>query len=465
MNSTTRGRGLAALAGGLGLALVLAACSAPPETGGGGTDNGGGGGTDVAEGCEAFEQYGDLAGTTVTVYTSITAPEDQPHIDAYVPFEECTGADIVYEGSREFEAQLPVRLQAGNAPDIAYIPQPGLLATLVNDFPDQVKEVGDLAQQNVDQYYAAAWRDYGSVNGTMYGTPLGANVKSFVWYSPSMFADAGYEIPTTWEEMIELSDAIVEAGGTPWCAGIESGEATGWPATDWLEDVMLRTAGPDVYDQWVNHEIPFNDPQVAEALETVGSILKNPDYVNGGYGDVSSIATTPFTDAGFPIIDGDCWMHRQASFYAANWSTYLEDVEVGEEGDVFAFYFPAFAGADDQPLLGGGEFVTAFSDRPEVQAFQAYLTSPEFVNTKIPLHPTGGWVSANSEQDTSLYASEIDRLSAELLADTSRSFRFDGSDLMPGAVGTGSFWTEMTNWIATDKDDQEVLDAIEASWP
>src|SRR5690606_24696734 len=130
----------------------------------GGTDNGGGGGTDVAEGCEAFEQYGDLAGTTVTVYTSITAPEDQPHIDAYVPFEECTGADIVYEGSREFEAQLPVRLQAGNAPDIAYIPQPGLLATLVNDFPDQVKEVGDLAQQNVDQYYAAAWRDYGSVN-------------------------------------------------------------------------------------------------------------------------------------------------------------------------------------------------------------------------------------------------------------------------------------------------------------
>ncbi|WP_250444103.1 ABC transporter substrate-binding protein [Actinotalea sp. C106] len=455
----SRGASAAAVGGFAALALTLAACTPPPSDDDTAGDDGD---FEVAEGCEAFEQYGDLSGTEVNLYTSITAPEDQPHIDSYDQFEECTGATINYEGSREFEAQLPVRIQAGNAPDVAYIPQPGLLNTLVTDFPDAIVPVGDLAAENVDSYYSEAWRGYGTVDDTFYATPLGANVKSFVWYSPSMFADAGYEIPETWDELIALSDQIVAEGGTPWCAGIGSGDATGWPATDWLEDVMLRTAGPDVYDQWVNHEIPFNDPAVAEALETVGSILKNEEYVNAGFGGVSSIATTEFTDAGFPILDGECWMHRQASFYQANWGEAQEGVTVAEDGDVFAFYFPSES-TDSQPLLGGGEFVAAFDERPEVQAFQAFLTSPEWVNAKIPLAP--GWVSANSEQDTSLYESPIDALSAELLADTSREFRFDASDLMPGAVGAGSFWTEMVNWIANDKPDNEVLDAIEASWP
>lgn len=462
MRSNTRRHRAIAVVGGLSLALALAACTPPPDD----EDEPGGGeepGDEVAEGCEGFVDYGDLSGTEITVYTSITSPEDEPHIVSYEPFEECTGADVIYEGSREFEAQLPVRIQAGDPPDIAYIPQPGLLATIVRDNPDAVVPVGEMAEANVDEYYDPAWKEYGSIDGTYYATPLGANVKSFVWYSPSMFADAGYEIPETWDELIALSDQIVADGGTPWCAGIESGEATGWPATDWLEDVMLRTAGADVYDQWVNHEIPFNDPAVADALETVGSILKNPDYVNGGIGDVRSIASTPFTDAGFPILDGQCWMHRQASFYAANWESAREGVTVAEDGDVFAFYFPSMD-ADERPVLGGGEFVAAFADRPEVAAFQAFLVSPEWNNAKI--ESTGpGWVSANSGQDTSLYASPIDRLSAELLADPNTVFRFDASDLMPGEVGASSFWTEMTNWIASDKSDQEVLDAIESSWP
>src|SRR6187401_2575414 len=121
-----------------------------------------------------------------------------------------------------------------------------------------------------------------------------------------MFADNGWEIPQTWDDMLALSDTIAATGIKPWCAGIESGAATGWPATDWLEDVMLRTAGPDTYDKWVSHEIPFNDPQVATALDEVGKILKNPDYVNGGLGDVKSVATTRFQDAGLPILDGQC---------------------------------------------------------------------------------------------------------------------------------------------------------------
>ncbi|MCL3863238.1 ABC transporter substrate-binding protein [Actinotalea sp. K2] len=459
MHSNTRRR-YAAVAGGLGLALALAACMpADDEPGGTGTDGDGDGGMEVAEGCEAYEVYGDLSGTTVTLYTSIVAPEDQPHIDSYKPFEDCTGATVEYEGSKEFEAQLPVRVQAGNPPDLAYIPQPGLLQTLVRDF-DAVVPAPEGVESNVDEFYTASWKEYGSVDGTFYAAPLGANVKSFVWYSPEMFASAGYEIPTTWQEMLDLSDAIAAEGSKPWCAGIGSGDATGWPATDWLEDVMLRTAGPDVYDQWLNHEIPFNDPQVAEALAAVGSILKNPEYVNGGFGDVSSIATTEFQAGGLPILDGNCWMHRQASFYQANWP---EGTEVGPDGDVFAFYLPGET-ADDRPLLGGGEFVAAFADRPEVAAFQAFLASPEWANAKAEV-TSAGWVTANNGLDPSLLKSPVDQLSFQLLADPDAEFRFDASDLMPSAVGAGSFWTEMTNWIATDKPDAEVLDAIEASWP
>lgn len=460
MNRITRRRGTALVASVAGLGLLITACSGGDTPGD--DDTAAGGDTD----CAAFEQYGDLSGTTVSVYTSIVAPEDQPHIDSYKPFEECTGATVAYEGSKEFEAQLLVRLEAGNPPDIAYIPQPGLLQTIVGDFPDAVAPVSEAAEANVDEFYAASWKGYGTVDGTFYGAPLGANVKSFVWYSPAVFEENGYEVPTTWDELIALSDQIVAdhaaEGKKPWCAGIGSGDATGWPATDWLEDLVLRIAGGDVYDQWINHEIPFNDPQIAEALGEVGSILKNDEYVNGGLGDVSSIASTTFQDGGLPILtNGLCFMHRQASFYAANWP---EGTDVSSDGDVFAFYLPG-PDADTRPLLGGGEFVAAFADRPEVAAFQAYLTSPEWSNAKAIATPSGGWVSANSGLDPANLTSEIDQLSAELLADTEQEFRFDASDLMPAAVGAGAFWTEMTAWIANDKSDDAVLDSIEAAWP
>ena len=459
--SAARRRTLAVAAGGASLALVLGACSS----------GGGGGGDEESPSaevdCADFEQYGDLSGKTVSVYSTIVDTEAEQQQASYEPFEECTGATIDYEGSKEFEAQLPVRIQSGSAPDIAYLPQPGLLRRIVADFPDAIQPVGDQAAANVDQYYTESWKEYGTVDGTLYATPLGANVKSFVWYSPSMFEEAGYEVPTTWDELMELSDQIVadnpEGDAKPWCAGIASGEATGWPATDWMEDVVLRTAGPEVYDQWVNHEIPFNDPQIATALAAVGDVLKNEDYVNGGLGDVSSIATTEFTEGGYPIIDGLCYMHRQATFYQANWTTLDPDLEVAEDGDVWAFYLPGES-ADDKPLLGGGEFVAAFNDRPEVQAFHAYLSSPEWSNAKASVTPQG-WISANNGLDPELLQSPMDQQAYELLTDESYTFRFDGSDMMPAAVGAGSFWSEMTEWIASDKSDQAVLDAIEASWP
>lgn len=463
MHSTLRRT--AAIVGGLSLALGLAACM-PDDAGTPGStettdspDDPGDG--DTAEGCEAYEVYGDLSGTTVTVYTSIVDVEAVDQEESYDMFEECTGATIAYEGSREFEAQLLVRVEANNVPDIAYLPQPGLLRTIVEDFPGTIVPAPEGTVANVDQFFSPSWKDFGTVDGTFYAAPLGANMKSFVWYAPSMFAEAGYAIPDSWDELLALSDQIVADGGNPWCAGVESGDATGWPATDWLEDVVLRSAGPDVYDQWVAHEIPFNDPAILEALGLVGDILKNPDYVNSTFGDFRTIATTPWTDGGLPIIEGECYLHRAANFYQNMWP---EGTTVAEDGDVFAFYLPSMDGAS-KPVLGGGEFVAAFNDRPEVAAFQTFLSSDTWANEKARVTEGGGWVTANSGLDLDNLATDFDKMASTILGDPSSVIRFDASDLMPAAVGAGSFWTYMTDWFARDLSDQEVLDAIEASWP
>ncbi len=456
MPSRTTSRRWMAITAGMAT-ITLAAC-------GGGSEEADGPGADATSDidCASFEEYGDIEGKEITLYTSIISPEDKPHIDSYVPFEDCTGAEVKYEGSRDFEAQLQVRLQAGNPPDIAYIPQPGLLNTIATTFPDKVVPVGEAAIKNVDEEFDPLWKELGTVDGDYVAAPLGANVKSFVWYSPKKFTEMGYEIPTTQEEMIALTDKMVADNPEikPWCAGIESGSATGWTATDWLEDYLLRTAGPDVYDQWVAHEIPFDDPQVVEALDAVGEILRNEEYVNGGLGGVQSIATTAFGDAGTPIPAGNCFMMRQASFYQANWA---DDLNVAEDGDVFAFYLPGET-ADEKPLLVAGEFTMAFADRPEVAAFQAYLTSSEWSNFKAQVSGPG-WISANNKLDPANLSSPIDQLSVELLTEDDTVIRFDGSDRMPAAVGASSFWSAMTEWISQDSSSEDVLKKVEDSWP
>ena len=452
MSSIRSRRVFAAISGGLGFALVLTACS-----GGDTTDEG----TSAAGGdadCAAYEAYGDLAGKTVSVYTSIVTPEDTPQIDSYKPFEECTGATIEYVGDKAFETQVLVRAKAGNPPDIAYVPQPGLLNQLVAT--GAAVEAPQTVVDNIDEFWGEDWKGYATVDGKVYAAPLGANVKSLVWYSPTEFADSGYEVPTTLDELMALSEKMVEDGKIPWCAGIGSGEATGWPITDWMEDFMLRLSGPDVYDQWVSHEIAFNSEAPTAALDGVGEYLKNPAFVNGGLGDVNSIAATAFQDGGLPILEGTCSLHRQASFYAAN---FPEGTNVAEDGDVFAFYLPGET-TDVKPVLGGGEFVLAFADRPEVAAFQTYLSTDLWANNKAIASPAGGWVSANKGLDVKNLVSPVDKLAGTILQDPNAVFRFDGSDMMPAAIGSNAFWKQATNWI-TGQSTKDTVDNIEAAWP
>ena len=235
-----------AAAGLLGLTLAATACgTGGSSTGSSEADPD----AEVPAGCEAYEEYQGSSGTQVSMYTSIRDIEADRYVQSFEEFEKCTGIKINYEGSGEFEAQLNVKVQGGNAPDIAFIPQPGLLQRFVK--AGEVVEAPEGTAANVDEFWSEAWKEYGSVDGKLYAAPMGANVKSYVWYSPAAFAEAGYEIPTTFDELVALSDTIAATGKKPWCAGIESGDATGWVLTDWMEDLVLRDAGADVYDQWI----------------------------------------------------------------------------------------------------------------------------------------------------------------------------------------------------------------------
>ena len=452
LRSTRPGRAklrVAAAASALGLVATMAACGSTgedePSTQTGSID------------CAPYTKFGDLKGKTVTFYTGIVQPEDAAYIASFKPFEECTGVTVKYEGDKSFETQILVRARAGNAPDIGIVPQPGLLAQLVAT--GAVKEAPAEVVANVDKFWTKDWKAYGTVNGKFYAAPMSASVKSLVWYSPQEFKQNSYKIPTTLDELYALSNQIAAKNKKPWCAGISSGEATGWPVTDWMEDFMLRLSGPQEYDKWVKHEIPFNSAGPRAALDEAGKYLKEPKFVNGGYGDVKSIASTTFQDGGLPILQGNCSMYRMASFYAANWPA---GTTVAEDGQIFAFFLPGKS-ASDKPVLGAGEFVTAFADRPEVKAFQTYMSSDTWANVKSKLG--GTVVSANKGlKIEDCKCTDVDKLALKLLQDPNTVFRFDGSDLMPGAVGANSFWKQATSWI-TGQSTQATVDNIEASWP
>ena len=439
-------------------ALTLAGCAAD-DNGGTTTTGSEDGGTTAAADCDAYGDFLGNEGSAVEIYTTIIEPESTLFQESFLEFEECTGITIEWNGDQAFEEQIAVRVAGGTAPDLAIFPQPGLLASFASDLVPASAGV----EASVDANYTADWKLYGSVDGAFYAAPLGANVKSFVWYSPKTFADNGWDIPTTWDELLALSDDIVASDfdGFAWCAGIESGVATGWAATDWMEDIMLRLHPADTYDAWVDNSMAFNDPRVLEVLQEAGKILKNSDYV----GNVSAIATTSFSAGGAGVVDGSCAMHRQASFLGGilvgdYGATIVSPDQTDVEGGISTFYFPGVS-ASDTPALGGGEFVGAFSDDAAVQAVQLYLTTSEWNNKKAAL---GGWFSPHLGLDTANIDDPVNKVAVEILQNAT-TFRFDASDLMPGEVGAGSFWREMTAWIAEDKADQAVLDAIQATWP
>ncbi len=395
---------------------------------------------------------GSANSESVTILGSITGDGQAILEQVFAPFTRATGIPVVYEGTDAFATLLPVRVESGNPPDIALFPQPGLMADFARR--GNLVALDFLGADQVAAAYAETWRDLGSVDGTLYGLWSRADVKSLVWYRPDVFAAAGYEIPITWDELLTLSDRIVADGGVPWCLGIESGAASGWVGTDWVEDILLRTAGPDIYDQWVNHEIPFTHPAVKHAVEQFGAIALNPDYVLGGA--VGAIST-PFADAANPLFDQppSCYLHRQANFIA---SFFPDDVDL--ESDVGIFLLPSINPEFGTPVLVGGTVFAMLNDTTNARALMTYLTTVEPHTVWVELE---NYVSPHQQVPLDAYTDTLTQQQAEILANAD-VIRFDGSDLMPGAVGTGSFWTGIIDYIG-GADVETVLERIDASWP
>lgn len=431
MRVPTPRRTLPALA--LAAGLVLAGC---------GAHTGGGDRVDTAEApdCAAYAQYGDLTGQTVSVLTAATPAQQRSWVESFRAFESCTAARVVHEATPDLPEQLRTRIAAGTAPDIAQVPGPALLGSLVHG-GGAVKPAPAAVSVNVDAYYPEAYKSAGSVDGTLYAAPAGAELTSLVWYSPAAFTAKGHPVPRTFDELVALTDRIVAEGGTPWCAG--SG------LTGLVGDVLLGTAGPDVYDRWVGHTIPFDSVPVAAALDRVGSLLKGP----------GRIASTGDGVAG--ILAGTCALHSGPSSAAADRP---ETAQAVADGRLHAFELPPVDPAARRSALVAGDFMAAFSDRAGVQALQAHLSSPEWAAEMALATPQGGWTSANAALDPAALAGPVDRLAAETLQDPGTTFRFDAVQLLPDAVGAGSFPAGLAGWLA-GAPGAASLAAVEASWP
>ncbi|QBY00643.1 carbohydrate ABC transporter substrate-binding protein [Rhodophyticola sp. CCM32] len=403
----------------------------------------------------AFADAYDLSGQTLTMtgpWTGLDA-ELVESVAAY--FSEATGATVQYSGSDSFEQDIVIAAQANSAPNVAVFPQPGLAADMAaRGF---LTPLADGTADWVRDNYAAgqSWVDLGTYAGedgadALYGFFYKVDVKSLVWYSPEAFDEAGYDIPESMEDLRALTDQIVDDGGTPWCIGLGSGAATGWPATDWVEDMMLRTQPPEIYDAWVSNEIPFNDDRIVAAIEEFGNFARNADYVSGG---VAAVASTDFRDSPAGLFDfpPECYMHHQASFIP----TFFPE---GADSDFF--YFPAYAGADlGNPVLGAGTLMAITDDSPAAHAWIEFVKTP--IAHEVWMAQTG-FLTPHNSVNTDLFGTDAARQMNDILLNAT-TFRFDASDLMPGEIGQGVFWSGMVDYV-TGTDAMDVATMIQERW-
>jgi alpha-glucoside transport system substrate-binding protein len=425
--------------------LIAAACSTSSSSSGG-----------SASGGPTEENTGKVN------LLSAVDPKEGKQIQDKVIDPDINGAQTDYtaeiEADGNFEQDVKIRAQAGTL-DLAMLPQPGALPDLVaTGNAVALEDMGyDISQ--LEATFGKPFMDLGVVDGKHYEIPTNINLKSMIWYPKDDFDKAGYTVPKTWDELMALSDQIVADGGTPWCVGFQSEGSSGWPATDWMEDIMLRTAGPATYDKWVKHEIPFNDPAVLAAAQKFGEVMFHPNYVLGGAANTASLA---FGDAPLPMFDNPpgCWLHRQASFIPA---FFPETAKAGVDYDWFPF--PSID-TEGGPLFGG-EVTMVFRNSPEVKDFLDRFSGTD-VQCAMGGYVGSSRISPNVNVSNDCYADQILKDSSDVLKAglTSGSARFDASDLMPAAVGSGSFWTGMIKYMQQGPDSiQGILDDIEASWP
>lgn len=404
--------------------------------------------------------HADLKGQTLTIFGPWRGEDEALFQSVLAYFADATGVNVRYSSSENYEQQIVIDTQAGSPPNIAILPQPGLLADLAAK--GFLVPLGDDTAKWVEENYGAgkSWVDLGSYKGkdgnkAYFAFPFKADVKSLVWYVPENFEEAGYKVPESMEDLLKLTDQIVADGGTPWCIGLGSGGATGWPATDWVEDLMLRTQPLDVYQKWTTNEVKFTDPAVVAAINEFGKFAKNEKYVSGG---VAAVASTDFRDSpkGLFDIPPKCYLHHQASFIP---SFFPEGTKVGTDADFF--YMPTYASKPElgKPVLGAGTLVTITKEAPAAKAFVEFLQTP--IAHEVWMAQSS-FLTPYKGVNVDTYANEQMKRQGEILT-TATSFGFDGSDLMPGKIGAGAFWTGMIDFVGGKSADQVAAD-IQKAW-
>jgi ABC-type glycerol-3-phosphate transport system substrate-binding protein len=406
---TKRWRKLAALLAVAALAGLAAGC--------GGDDDGGGGG-----------EGGEVSGS-VSVMAVWTGPEQESFEAVLSAFqEEYPDVDVNYTSAGDqLPQQLSTAVEGGNPPDVAILPQPGLMADLVSK--DALQPL-DFAQDTIEENFNESVIQTGSVDGTLYGLLFKAANKSTVWYNVGVFEDAGVEVPETWDAFLESADTI-NASGVP---AYSIGGADGWTLTDLFENIYLRTAGPELYDQLSRHEIPWTDQSVKDALTEMAKVVGDTDNVAGGaqgalQTDFPTSVTQVFADPpkAAQVLEGD---------FVGGVITSSTSAEPETGFNVYAF--PAI---NDSPpsVVGGGDLVVLFTESEAAQALVEWLATPEAAEAWAE---RGGFSSLNQNVDTGVYPDEITRTTAGALAEA-EVFRFDLSDLQPaafgGTVGQGLF--------------------------
>jgi alpha-glucoside transport system substrate-binding protein len=429
-NRVRRGVAIAATAG---AALTLTGCLGGGSGGGGGEDDG-----------------------TVTIWTSM----DQPIVDgmekSLAAKAEEAGIDVQWERVTGIDKLIMTKLNASDKPDIAIVPQPGVVANMVKrDGALPLDDVLDMS--SIEDSMLPGIIEAGTVDGQYYGLQVNANVKSIVFYPKKAWEEAGYPTPASLDELTELTEQIKSDGGTPWCLGIFSEGSVGWPATDWIEDLVARVGGEETYNGWVEGDVKFDSPEVKEAATWFEDTVLAEGNVLGGR---RGVASTDFGAAGNPMFDEEpgCWMMKQGTFITG---FFPDDVQSNLDEEVGVFGFPPMEAGGENYVVGGGDLATMLTDGDDTKEVMNMLAESDI---GAEAAKTGAYVSPHSDFDPAAYPNEI-ITTAYTTATEASAFLFDGSDQMPGEVGAGTFWSEMTSWVSGDTDLDTALQNIDASWP
>ena len=394
-----------------------------------------------------------LDGQSIEVAAVWTGAEQKVFGEVIKGFEDETGAKVAFTSTGDDIATvLNTKLEGGAAPDVAILPQPGLMNQFAQN--GDIKPLSDDAVKAVEDNYAPIWKELGSFEEQTYGVWLDAANKSTVWYNVPLFEQAGATVPENWEDFLATAQTLSDSGvSTP----IALAGADGWTLTDWFENLYARVAGSDKYDQLSTHEIPWTDDSVVETLTALGELFGNEALV----GSSGSALQTDFPTSVSKVFSADA---KSAIVYEGSFVAGVigdaSDFKVGD--DALWFPFPAF-GDSPEAVIGGGDVAVAFGDNEATKAFLAYLATPEAAAKMVS---SGSFTSANKNLDPGAYPDDNSKAVGQAIVDAGDNFRFDMSDLAPAAfgatVGSGE-WKILQDFLKDPSDPAATAAALEAA--